>query len=328
MKFQDPVYGEKEIHKEVIKELIKTEPVQRLKKIQQAGPQTYFMDKNEVTRFEHSLGVFFLLREYNATTKEQIAGLLHDVPHTAFSHLVDFVFENEHHEYHENFMEEVIYNSKIPEILEKHGYQTEDILDEEQFKLLERDLPALCADRIDYFLRDTTVVREKDITHYLENLEVHNGDLFVLNDREKAEEYALEYIETDEKLWAHPKEVAIFELFAEVVRKAFETGQLEEKDLFKTDKEVYNTIKEIEDEFIQKRLRQLESEFEVKLVENEEEADIITKTKARAVDPHVKTKEKLIKVSDYSQKLEGQKQNHNLKVSNGYKIKTIGLKTQ
>lgn len=320
MKFQDSIYGEKKIKKEVIKDLIKTQPLQRLKNIQQAGPQTYFMDKNEVTRFEHSLGVFFLLREYGASTEEQIAGLLHDVPHTAFSHLVDFVFENEDHEYHEEFMEEVIYNSEIPEILEQHGYNTEKILDEERFKLLERDLPALCADRIDYFLRDTTVVREKDITEFLDNLEVKNGNLFILNDKERAEEYALEYIKTDQELWAHPKEVAIFEMFAEAVRKAFETGELSQEDLFKTDKEVYSIIKSIDDEFIQRRIEQLK-DLEIELVENEEEADIVTKTKGRAVDPDVQTENSLVKVSSYSDELKQAKKQHLQNVERGYKIK-------
>lgn len=320
MKFQDPIYGEQKIEKQVIKELIKTEPLQRLKEIQQAGPQTYFMDKNEVTRFEHSLGVFFLLREYGASTEEQIAGLLHDVPHTAFSHLVDFVFETQDHEYHERFMDTVIYDSEIPDILDKHGYETEKILDESRFKLLERDLPALCADRIDYFLRDTTVVREKDITHFLDNLEIENN-LFVLNDKEKAEEYAIEYIKTDQKLWANPKEVAVFEMFAEIVKKAFELEKLTEEDLFTTDKEVYQKIQQIDDDFIQERLKDLKQDFSVELVDSEDEADINSRTKPRAVDPDVKTEEGLVKVSDYSDKLKQKKSSHVENVDSGYNIK-------
>ena len=320
MKFEDPVYGEQEVEKDVIKQLIKSQPVQRLKNIQQAGPQTYFMDKNEVTRFEHSLGVFFLLRRFDASIEEQIAGLLHDVPHTAFSHLVDFVFENEDHEYHEEFMEEIIYDSEIPDILEEHGLNVEEILDESNFGLLERDLPALCADRIDYFLRDTTVVREKDITHFLNHIRVENG-LFVLDDKQVVEEYALEYIKTDQELWAHPKEVAIFELFAEVVREAFETDELEEKDLFKTDKELYQTIQEMDNKFVQQRLEMLKQGFEVELTEDEEGADIISKTKGRAVDPDVITSQERLKVSEYSEKLREEKEKHLNQVENGYRIK-------
>lgn len=320
MKYDDSVYGEQKIEKDVIKELIKTQPLQRLKNIQQAGPQTYFMDKNEVTRFEHSLGVFFLLREYGASTEEQIAGLLHDVPHTAFSHLVDFVFETEDHEYHERFMEEVIYESMIPEILEKYGYETENILDESRYKLLERDLPALCADRIDYFLRDTTVAREEDITYFLENLEVKDN-LFVLNDKERAEKYALEYIQTDQELWANPKEVAVFEIFAEIVKRAIKLDKLTEKDLFQTDEEVYSIIKNIEDDFIQEKLDILNKDFAVELVEDKEEADIISKTKARAVDPDVKTEDGLVKVSSYSNKLKEQKKQHRENIESGYKMK-------
>ena len=112
MEFDDRLYGKQEIEKEVVEELIQTEPVQRLKGVHQAGPSPFFMDdKPPVTRFEHSLGVFFLLRKFDASLEEQIAGLLHDVPHTAFSHVADFVFENEGHEYHERFLEEIAIKS-------------------------------------------------------------------------------------------------------------------------------------------------------------------------------------------------------------------------
>ncbi len=97
----------------------------------------------------------FLLKKYDASLEEQIAGLLHDVPHTAFSHVVDFVFgTGKHQGYHERFMKQVIYDSEIPSILEEHGIDVEEVLDESNFKLLERGVPDLCADRIDYFLRD------------------------------------------------------------------------------------------------------------------------------------------------------------------------------
>ena len=86
--------------------------------------------------------------------QEQVAGLLHDVSHTAFSHVVDVVLENEAEDYHEAIFMDVIKQSSIPAILEKYGYEVENILDTSRWSLLEQSAPALCADRIDYTLRD------------------------------------------------------------------------------------------------------------------------------------------------------------------------------
>ncbi|MFB6294564.1 MAG: HD domain-containing protein, partial [Candidatus Nanohaloarchaea archaeon] len=150
MDVDDPVYGTVNVDDPVLLELMGTGPVQRLQHVNQAGPAA-LVDEKPVTRYDHSVGVMLLLRVFDAPLREQVAGLLHDVPHTAFSHVADFVFPNEEHEYHERFMETVIRDSEIPEILEEYGFALDDILDESEFPLLERELPDLCADRIDYF---------------------------------------------------------------------------------------------------------------------------------------------------------------------------------
>ena len=105
MLIEDAVYGDRELKEEVLKELIDSRPFQRLKNIHQAGPQPFFMYKYPMTRYEHSIGVMLLLRDHGASLEEQIAGLLHDVPHTAFSHMVDFVYDTDEHDYHDRFLE-------------------------------------------------------------------------------------------------------------------------------------------------------------------------------------------------------------------------------
>jgi hypothetical protein len=42
----------------------------------------------------------------------------------------------------------------IPHILRKHGLDPECVLEEANFPLLELDAPAVCADRLDYGIRD------------------------------------------------------------------------------------------------------------------------------------------------------------------------------
>ncbi|EEM42990.1 Metal-dependent phosphohydrolase [Bacillus thuringiensis serovar sotto str. T04001] len=154
MIISDVLYGEFEVD-QVVEELILSKSVQRLKGIHQAGASYLMNEKWNVTRFEHSVGVMLLVKKLGGSAEEQIAGLLHDVSHTAFSHVIDYVFDNKDESYHEEIFSSVVKNSEIPAILAKHGYNYEDILlDDSKWTLLERSAPELCADRVDYTLRD------------------------------------------------------------------------------------------------------------------------------------------------------------------------------
>ena len=320
MKVDDRVYGEKEIEKQVIIDLIGSDPVQRLKKVRQAGPQPFFMDKKAMTRYEHSIGVFLLLRDHGASIEEQIAGLLHDVPHTAFSHTADFVFDTEDHEYHDSFLEKVVRDSEIPEILDKHGLDLEYILDEENFGLLERDAPDLCADRIDYFLRDSKSYGGWDVEKFVESLTTHER-MFVLDDPEIAVEFAEKYAEADEEWWANPKEVVVIKIFAQALRKAIETGVLEEEELFKNDEEVLEKLRSSADSEIQKKLGLLENGFSIEL--EAEDPDMHVETKARSVNPPVLTDGELKKATEFSEDLQEKIDQHMDFVGTGYDVKII-----
>ncbi len=323
MEFDDPVYGSQKVEEEVLQDLINSGPVQRLKHVHQGGPSPFFADRAETKRFEHSLGVMFLLREFNASIEEQIAGLLHDVPHTAFSHVADFVFKNSEHEYHDNFFEEVVMDSKIPEILEEHGLDVDYILDESNFRLLERDAPDLCADRIDYFLRDALKagkLGESEVEKLLNSLTVKDNR-FVLKDKETAELYALKYVEADEKVWASPEEAGIYEVFASVLKRAMEIGLIEEEDLFGTDKEIMDLLERSGDPEIEERLELLCGDFRIE--RNKEDYDFKVKTKARFVDPQV-VEEDMRRVSEVSEKVRERIEEHKKDVQSGYCLKITG----
>ncbi|MGC8537910.1 MAG: HD domain-containing protein, partial [Candidatus Micrarchaeia archaeon] len=94
MQVSDPVYGGFEIENEAIIDLMKSKPMERIKHISQQGIPREFNFKGATNhgRYEHCVGVMLLLRKLGASDEEQIAGLLHDVSHTAFSHTADMVF--------------------------------------------------------------------------------------------------------------------------------------------------------------------------------------------------------------------------------------------
>src|SRR3989344_3604911 len=241
MEIIDRVYGRQEIRETVLIELVRSRPLARLKGINQAGVSKYLNLRKDVTRFEHSVGVMLLLRKFQASIVEQIAGLLHDVPHTAFSHAADFVFKRgEIGTFHESFLRQIVFASEIPNILTKHGFDPERVIDEHNFTPLEQNIPKLCADRIDYSLRDISsdnIFSSKDVNDILQALTTHKGR-FVMTDEKVAYFYAKAFMDQCLNSWNSPQTLAAFELFGQMVRRALEVKVLNEQDLFLTDDEV------------------------------------------------------------------------------------------
>ena len=148
MKYIDRVYGNFEIKEPVILELINSKTIQRLKDIDQAGYFEPHFPGTAHSRFEHSIGVYLLLKMYKAPIEEQIAGIIHDVSHSAFSHCIDYVLgagSGKEHNHKDNIFDKFVRKSEIPEILKKHNLDLKYILDDENFPLKEKDLPDLCA---------------------------------------------------------------------------------------------------------------------------------------------------------------------------------------
>ena len=89
------VFGKKQkICDPSVVELLESKVMQRLKGVDQHGIPHYFCNLSPFSRFDHSVGVYLLVKNAGASDKEQIAALLHDASHTAFSHTADFLFKN------------------------------------------------------------------------------------------------------------------------------------------------------------------------------------------------------------------------------------------
>ena len=137
MIYTDKIYGRFEITEQVIVELINCPSLQRLKGVDQAGyPKPYFVGSSN--RFEHSLGVFLLIKKYNAPIEEQVAGLIHDVSHFVFSHCIDYTLDEnseKEHNYQDSILKDFIRESEISGIIEKYNLNLNTILDDQNFPL-------------------------------------------------------------------------------------------------------------------------------------------------------------------------------------------------
>src|ERR1700733_6161088 len=95
MIYNDSIYGRETIVDPVLLDLLDSTAVRRLRGVLQHGVTALLEITKPITRFEHSVGVMLLVRRAGGDLKEQVAALLHDVSHTAFSHVIDHVFHDQ-----------------------------------------------------------------------------------------------------------------------------------------------------------------------------------------------------------------------------------------
>jgi hypothetical protein len=323
MKISDRIYGEVEINDTVLIELINSKPLQRIKDVNQAGTQLVQVNRT-ITRYDHCVGTMILLRNFGARLEEQIAGLLHDVPHTAFSHAIDFAFrEVESQTYHEKFLKKIVFNSEIPAILEKYNIDPEYVTDEHNFSLLEQEIPALCADRIDYSLRDIQSdgsFSKKDIEKILSSITVSNGR-FVMTDEKVAYSYAKAFMDQCLGSWNAPETLATFELIGELIRVSLKAKIIVEDDLFGTDSTLLNKLRRSDNSRVKGILAKLTPNLRFEL--NETNFDFATKGKVRYIDPPILKEDELVPLSKLNPAFQRDIASFILKAKAGHKLRII-----
>ncbi|GLV65089.1 hypothetical protein Bmyc01_37580 [Bacillus mycoides] len=285
MIISDVIYGEFKVDK-VLEELILSKSVQRLKGIHQNGASYLINEKWNVTRFDHSVGVMLLIKKLGGSVEEQIAGLLHDVSHTAFSHVIDYVFDNENESYHEEIFSAVVKNSEIPAILSKHGYNYEDILlDDSKWTLLERSAPELCADRVDYTLRDMYTygyISLEEAQNFLDDLIEVNGRM-VLQNIEIAEWFTKTYYKEVIDFFMKPLNIYGNDMLAKTLKLALHKKVIHADDFLLEDHELISKLQLCNDPEVHVLLRKIHPSIEVK--EDRNEYNLHQKNKVRLIDP-------------------------------------------
>ena len=270
---------------------------QRLHRVSQSGASKYANPCKTVTRFEHSVGVCLLLRRLGASEAEQIAGLLHDISHTAFSHVIDIVFYSDEQDFHEGIKIEFLNRPDLSAILKQLGYQVDDFLSDEWYTLLEQPLPALCADRIDYSLRDAVTVGEISppaAQAILDNLVVHQGQI-VMRSPAVALKYRALFKRMNDTYWASQRENYLYEILARAIEIGLESGILNRADLLQDDDAVEAKLRAAENPKIDELFDKLVDPPAAEVIAFSPTRPI----KQRAIDPAVLTKGAAIPLSRY-----------------------------
>lgn len=300
MIINDKIYGKINIKEPVLLELLKTPSILRLKKISQYGvPDKYYHLKN-YSRYEHSVGVMLILRKLGATLEEQVAGLLHDVSVLVFSHVTDWVFSSGREgveDYHNTIHQRFVRKTEIPGILRKFNFVLKRILNEGNFSLLEREIPDLCADRIDYALRE---MNSKIVRNCVKGFVNYNGEI-VFDNKKTAFDFATNFLKRQTNHWGGHQAMMRYHFFSEALKIALDTKILSEKDFYKDELTVLNKIEKSRNKRIKEILTILKKKNPKDIKGNSGKKII---KKFRYVDPKIILNDKLKRLSKITLKFQ------------------------
>lgn len=288
MKYIDKIYGEHEFSG-VIEEIIQTNIFQRLKKIHQGGSIFLVNPQINHTRFEHSIGVMLIIKKLGGSIEEQIAGLLHDISHTAFSHLIDYVLDVEGEDYHERRYGAVLKDNELNAVFEKYQLNGTVFIDIEKFKLLEYPLPYLSADRIDYTLRDMFQIGQvslKEISWFINGLDSFDNRI-VLKSKAYGEWFQEKYNFLTTEYFEGEENIEINVIMKKIIKYCLGNGVIQEKDFFEDD---FSLIDKINQKY---NLMQWIDKIRGGELENNK-----LTTKKRIVDPEIIVNDQILPLSE------------------------------
>ena len=298
MQVEDRVYGHHTVTEPVLTELLNAPALQRLKGISQLGYSGPFLPGASFSRFEHSVGVCLLLRMHGAPLEEQIAGLIHDVSHAVFSHCVDHILNKEtahQQDYQDRIFRDFVMKTEIPSILRRHTVDPGYILTESNFPLQEAALPDLCADRIDYALREESVPDEQRAA-FLEHLTVENNR-FIFTDPSVAHAFAKVFRGHNAVQWSGLPSALMFKTVSDYFDYAFSKNYATRDDLYATESAVLQKIKthHAHDPHLQLLFDRMNNKKPFRI-------DVKTGTpvvcKSRVIDPLCRSGDATVRVSD------------------------------
>ena len=304
------VYGNCTVTEPVLCELINSNAFNRLKGVHQYGIVHYIhQSKLPYTRYIHSLGVFFLLRQYGATIKEQIAGLLHDVSHTVFSHVGDHLMDEAHaviDQSKDAYQDEkhlwILSQTDVADILAKYDRALESINHKNgNFNMLEQELPDICADRLEYNLYGGLAegwLTQEDIDGILSALH-YGDDRWFFDDQSQAKKLADISIRLCRELFAAPFNAGSYNATAQALMRAVEINLINYHDiLFAQDDAMLALLNNSTDDIIKNCMYKALHAKELYVSCDNTVCDLSYIGKFRGINPWVKIGDALIRLTD------------------------------
>lgn len=192
---KDPIHGNIHFPDEEVK-ILDSKEFQRLRNIRQLGLSYLVYPSATHTRFEHSIGAYFLADKLASNigfSKDEVqlirlSALLHDVGHGPFSHSSEHAiltrFDSKYS--HEKNTANILKKSSIADFLKELGFSGAEVAKvsvEGKSKFSEIVSGEIDVDRMDYLVRDSYYTGAAygviDLDRLLDTLKFKNGHLYL-----------------------------------------------------------------------------------------------------------------------------------------------------
>ena len=283
------------------------------------------------SRLDHSVGVALIIWNFTKDKTQTIAGLLHDVSTTVFSHVSDFRKGDAltQTSTEEPTTKMILSDSALCKLLESDGIEPKDVVDYHIYPIADNEIPSLSADRLEYMYPSGLAL---DGSWSFEEIAKTYNDLIILKNEENKEELGFKTIEMAELyckkfcmighiLQLNENKLSL-QLLSQIMSKAVELDVLQEEDFMTLSES--KIIEKIESFISKKTLSMEEQKFATmyntfrkmtkvehtnqKLPEDEYFC-VSLKVKQRYINPLVKVgtnsqqAKRLSEVSDFANKL-------------------------
>lgn len=289
-------YGTFNVTEPVLCELFDHPALTRIKDVEQYGIHDHvFAGYPSYSRYDHSVGVWALLRLFGASLEEQIAGLLHDASHTVFSHVGDLLFKHfsAKTSYQDTIHEWYLEMMGIGQVLQKYKISLGALLHNKDSNLmLEQDLPDICADRLEYNLQGgllEKMLTDQDVQAIVSDVHFTDGHWY-FDTPALARKLADVSLFHTQHVWGGPSAYFIDKLLSVALQQALNKGLLCTNEIhFGNDQEVWRKLISSNDVMIQKYLKLSLNVPQILSTQEQNGKSVTVKTKFRGIDPLIKS---------------------------------------
>ena len=283
------------------------------------------------SRLDHSVGVALIIWNFTKDKTQTIAGLLHDVSTTVFSHVSDFRKGDAltQTSTEEPTTKMILSDSSLCKLMESDGIEPKNVVDYHIYPIADNEIPALSADRLEYMYPSGLAL---DGSWTFEEIAKTYNNLTILKNEENKDELGFKTIEMAELyckkfcmighiLQLNENKLCL-QLLSQIMSKAVELNVLQEEDFMTLSES--KIIEKIES-FISKKTMSLEEqkfatmyntfrkmtkiEHTSQKLPEDEYFCVSLKVKQRYINPLVKVgtnsqqAKRLSEVSDFTNKL-------------------------
>ena len=289
----DELYGKYYVN-DIIFEIMESSIFKRLKNIHQSGGGYLVNELWNVTRYEHSVGTMILSLKFGRNIEEHIKSLLHDISHSAFSHVIDYILKNNNEDYHEIIQEDFLKNKELLGIFKKHGLNLDRIMST-NYNFLDADLPDLSFDRIDYTFRDLfrqKLITKNDINFLLNHIIVHKN-ILCFNSIEAGKYFKELYFKETTEYFNNPLNKYINTMLSDLLSKALQEKIIELKDFNFTEEIILEKIRN------SRYKEELENIVNKKYFDSFLQSNRKIEVKPRYVDPYILIDDEIWRLSKF-----------------------------